>query len=181
LNPAADTYVTREARGKSFGKSDSLLVSRRPEAVSYVRFELRDLDREEIEKAVLRLYATTSSNTGISIFAAGGAKWDENRLTYDRGLRFGGRSVQSGAIRGESWVEIDVTSLVRRDGSLTLALATSGQPVSFASRETGDHAPQLVVTIDDQDGDDRDGGDEDDDHDDDDDDHDDEDARGSDD
>jgi len=147
LNPLADTYVSREAQGRRIGKSDTLLVNSKPQTVSFLRFEMRELDDgEKVTKAVLRLYANTSSTTGISVFRAGGGKWDEN-ITSEKAPKFGGRSVRMRNIDGGKWVEIDVTALVRGKKSVNLALTTGGLQASFASRETGDHAPQLVITV----------------------------------
>jgi hypothetical protein len=52
----------------------------------------------------------------------------------------------STAVKANSWVEIDVTSLVSANGLLSLAATTSGgTAISLASRESGANAPQLVV------------------------------------
>jgi hypothetical protein len=46
-----------------------------------------------------------------------------------------------------TWVDYDVTSLVRGDGLVSFALTgTSSDGTDFTSREGGANAPQLLIT-----------------------------------
>jgi hypothetical protein len=150
----ADAYVNRSERNRNFGRTNTLRVEGRPSITAFIRFDLGEADADddvagsEVEqqrrRIVLRLYATEGSRRGVSVSSAGDDNWNENRITYNSAPDYGGRSVESGSF-GSGWVEIDVTSLVRGRGEVTLVLTTNGDAeLGFASREVDNRAPHLV-------------------------------------
>jgi hypothetical protein len=52
----------------------------------------------------------------------------------------------SGSFGAGAWTNVDITQLVTGNGTYNFALTTtSGTAFSLASRESGAHAPQLVI------------------------------------
>jgi PKD repeat protein len=96
--------------------------------------------------AKLRLFTTDPSSDGGSAFPVSSA-WTEPGVSWTTSPAITGASVASaGATTKGRWVELDVTRAVRGDGVVSFALrSTSANAAGYASRETGDRAPQLVV------------------------------------
>ena len=51
----------------------------------------------------------------------------------------------SGAFATGVWTMVNVTALVKGNGTYSFALTTAGAEIDLASRESGANAPQLVI------------------------------------
>jgi len=112
---------------------------------SYLRFDISGLNGRPIQQVLLRLWANTGSNRGIIVRSVND-DWSEGEVTFQNAPDPEGKSIKSGRFSGGDWITLDVTSLVKGEGSLNLILLTTDKTQSnMASRETGDHAPQLIV------------------------------------
>jgi hypothetical protein len=112
---------------------------------SYLRFNLTGLNGTVI-KATLRIYANSASTSGIQAHGVIDTNWGEKTITYANAPAMSGVVSTSTAVKANSWVEMNVTSLVSANGLLSLAVTTSGATaINLASRESGANAPQLVV------------------------------------
>ena len=146
LRPVADAFVTSAAPRRNFGRARTLAVDRRPTVRSYLRFRLRGVVGP-VRQATLRLYVVRAKGRGVRVAAVRGRAWKEQSLTY-AGAPPVARPIVRGPAPASGWVDIDVTGLVRRAGTVNLAL-THGTPagkIAFASREAGARAPRLVIT-----------------------------------
>ena len=72
--------------------------------------------------------------------------WDELTVIYNTPLTIGAAAGTSTALpAANTWVNVDVTSLVQGNGTVDMAMMTSdGTAVPFSSRQ-GANPPQLVV------------------------------------
>jgi hypothetical protein len=146
LKPVADAVVNSAAPRRNFGRTRALHVDRRPTERAYLRFRVKRL-AGPIRRATLRLYATRVRGHGLRVAAVRSHRWSERRITFATAPR-PGATVARTQVAGRGWIVFDVTRLVRRAGTVDLALASAAPTghIAFASRETGGHAPRLVVT-----------------------------------
>ncbi len=139
--------MSKSAPETNFGSNRFLRVDSRPEMLSFLRFDVSGLNGQQPAQVLLRIYANTGSNTGLLVRLVGDRPWSETDISYLNAPEARGKSVRSGPYSGGSWITLDVTSLVKSDGPVTLALLTTDRTQSnFSSRETGSQAPQLIIT-----------------------------------
>jgi hypothetical protein len=143
-----DTYVDQSKPTSNFGASSSLIVNgnNNPAKDIYIRFPVNNISGT-VQRAILRIFATTNeTKDGPAVYTTT-SSWNETSVTYNtRPARTSGVLADAGAIGTGTWVEYDVTSAVRENGSYSFNLtATSSDGATFSSRE-GSNAPQLVVT-----------------------------------
>jgi len=148
LHPEADAQV-REASPTTNYATWRLRVDggADPDVDSYLRFTIPSSDRS-ISRAVLRLYATSGTVNGPAVYTTG-TDWTEAGITWaNRPARTSDATDKKGVIAANSWVEFDVTALVRSFGTHNFVLATiSSDGADFNSREAAADKPQLVVTL----------------------------------
>jgi len=145
----ADARVKQESPTSNYGTSIKLDVdgSSGKQVESYLRFNVSGVSGS-VQRATLRLYATTNGTTnGPAVYAAGNT-WTETGITWNnRPALVSGASDNRGAISPNTWVEFDVTPLVIGNASYSFALVgDSSDGVEFSSRE-GSAPPQLIVTV----------------------------------
>jgi hypothetical protein len=142
----ADAYVSRFREHRNFGGSPALRTSahRRLER-SYLRFAVAQLPGE-VTAARLRLYAETASRHGYAVRTVTSRNWSESTITYATAPTPGRVVATSGPVERDTWTSVDITALVRGEGTLDIVLTTDDRSAAlYASRETGASAPQLVV------------------------------------
>ncbi len=73
--------------------------------------------------------------------------WSETGVTYNTRPAIDGATLSTlGAVSVGTWYELDVTSAVTGNGTISLGLRSSnGDGADYASREDATFAPQLVV------------------------------------
>ena len=145
FKPVADALVTSAAPSRNFGASSKLGVDRRPLIRSYLRFRLSGVSGA-VATATLKIYVTRFNGRGITVRAIARRAWTERKVTFRKSPALKA-VVTSFTVASTGWAEVDVTKLVKGNGTVELAL-THGTPpgvISFASREAGARAPQLSV------------------------------------
>ena len=143
--PVADSYVNETSPTSNYGTSSSLRVDGSPFVRSYLRFNVQGL-AGTITKATLRVYATSSSSVGYGASGVSDNSWGETTLNYTNAPALGPVVASSGSFTGPIWKELDVTVLITGDGTYSIALTTPHTTaISFASREAGANAPQLII------------------------------------
>lgn len=146
---SADAYVDSSAASRNFGASQSLEADGQPNRISYLRFNVSNLSGSVVS-AKLRLYATDKSGQagGGTLFQTSSTGWNETGVTYNTRPSTTGSAIGSlGQVQAGQWYEIDVTDAIT--GNDTYSFALTGNAIDgagYASRESGSHAPQLVVT-----------------------------------
>jgi len=143
----ADARVVRVRPNTNFGSAPRLVSDASPRTESFLRFRVtRVRASERVAKARLRLYAADASSNGPAIYTTA-ATWSEKRITWrNRPPRTSRRLANTGSVRGRSWVEFDVTSAVRGNGTYSFVLAPTSGDLSTHSREARTLRPQLVLT-----------------------------------
>lgn len=155
----SDTYVRGGAYAdQAYGGSTRLRVkdaSDRYTRISYVRFSLAGI--KSASHAELSLYVRRLSNgTPVTVSASGAAdeSWNETTMTWNTRPAISGAAVASRSLSSaQSWVTLDVTSVVRaalKAAATTVTIvvdshAHENRMAEFSSRE-GSHPPTLAIT-----------------------------------
>jgi hypothetical protein len=146
IAPVADAYVSRARPDRNFGTSPTLHTDGFPKPErSYLRFDLSEVSGT-VNNTTLRLYAETGSRTGFTVRTVPTAGWSEGTITYANAPTPGPVVAVSGPLTAEHWASVDVTDLAQGAGMVAIVLTGDDKATSlYASRETGQTAPQLVV------------------------------------
>jgi hypothetical protein len=144
--PVADSYVNESSPTVNYGSSLTLRADGSPLVRSYLRFNVQGLGGN-VTQATLRVYANSSSSVGYSIHGVSDNSWGEGTINYTNAPALGPVEGSSGIVSAPVWKEFNVTVLINGDGTYSFALTTTHTTaISFASRESGANAPQLVIT-----------------------------------
>lgn len=145
--PSADAYVYATNPASNYGSAVNLRVDASPDTRSYLRFVVSGLNGAAVTSARLRMYANSANTTGYTVSTLSNNSWAENGITFSNAPAPGSAISTSPAITAGQWVEADVSSYIKAEGTYSLVLTTtSSTNTSLGSREAGGNAPQLVVT-----------------------------------
>lgn len=144
FSAAADATVRADVPDTTHGSQSTLRVDSSPRARAYLRFNVAGLTRS-VRRATLRLYTRSGAGDyGIELRDTGA--FAESTLTYANAPPVGVPVARTGAFGTGQWISLDATSLVRANGAVHVALATSSSTARLlASREDAAYRPQLVV------------------------------------
>jgi tartrate-resistant acid phosphatase type 5 len=142
---SADAYVDSVNSQSNAGNSTSIRVDASPILRSYLRFTVPAVSGT-ITRAVLRVYARSTLGSSFSLASTTGS-WSESTITYANAPSLGTTIGRSPTANAESWVDIDVSSLVKSAGQYNLVMFTSSTTAaSFHSRENI-NAPRLILSL----------------------------------
>ena len=143
--PAADATVDGAAPATNFGQSGTLRCKANTDARSYIRFDLPG----SVVSAKLKVYVNNAAPHpgGFEVRGVSDNTWTEAGLTHANAPAMGPIVGSSGGLAGPGYVEIDVTSLLVGQSSLSLALTTpSNTQLSLGSGESV-NPPLLVLAF----------------------------------
>ena len=145
----ADAYVQEANPTATSGTSADLEVIRAggQSAESYFRFTVSGVSGA-VQSARLRVYSTTeTAKDGPELYTTGNT-WTETEITWEnRPRRASTASGDQTLVRKFSWLEYDVTALVREDGTYSFVLAgDTDERLLFSSRESS-NGPELIITV----------------------------------
>ena len=143
----ADTRVSSGTPSQNFGSSGTVRARLASASTiqSYLRFTVAGLTNQRVTAAVLRVFVTDPSVDGGKITAAPGG-WSEATLSWENAPGIGTSVLDShGTVFPDSWVEFDVSAVVKGEGTYDFGLSSdSGNAAIYSSRE-GANPPELVV------------------------------------
>jgi hypothetical protein len=150
LTPVADAYVDSSQTGVNFGTNGQIRVDASPIVRGYLRFDLSAVPGT-ITGATLRVYATSGSTAGHTVYSVADTTWDERTITWSNAPAIGASSVGgSGAITANTWTAVDVSSLVTGKTPLSMSMVgINGTAIAYVSKDSTTlpaNKPQLVVT-----------------------------------
>jgi hypothetical protein len=143
----ADSYV-REGSTSNYGTNAQLWVDGDVGASyeTYLKFTVSGI-AGTVQSAVLRVYSTSGTVGGPTVYAAASA-WTETAVNWNTrpALTSSGLDTK-GAIASGIWTEYNVTAQITSNGTYSFALIpTNTDGASFSARE-GSQPPQLVITF----------------------------------
>jgi hypothetical protein len=147
FNPVADAYVVQTSASTNYGSSTSLKVDASPVTRSYLRFDVSGLGGAPVQSALLYIYANSANATGFSVQAEASNSWTENQITFANAPAIGNTINGSKAFSAGTWVEVDISSYIKAEGTYSLVLSsTSSTSTNLASRQDATHAPELALS-----------------------------------
>jgi hypothetical protein len=148
FTPAADSYVDSSKTTTNYGGLTTLRTDASPIVKSYMRFTVQGLNGGTVSQARLMIYANSASTQGLTAQSVADNTWGETTLTYTNAPALGSALASSGAVSTGTWVTLDVTSYVNKEGTFSFGVTTPGTTaISLASRESGTNSPKLLVSI----------------------------------
>ncbi|MFG1652465.1 DNRLRE domain-containing protein [Micromonospora sp. NPDC049275] len=150
FTPVADTYVQSDTASTNYGTSTQVVVDNSPARRMFLRFTVSGVSGT-VTSAKLRLRTISGNNgsdAGGTFRAMANTTWSETATTWSNQPTIDGTTLGSlGAVAGNTWYEVDVTSAVTGNGTYSFgATSASGDGAYYDTRESGGDAPQLVVT-----------------------------------
>jgi len=143
--PIADAYVNSGSTTTNYGSWTTLRADASPDVHSYLRFNVQGLSGN-VSRATLRIFANSSSSVGCNANIVSDNTWTESTVNYGNAPSVGGAIGSSTPFGTGVWFTIDVTTYITGNGTYNLGLTTpSSTAISFASRESGANAPQLII------------------------------------
>lgn len=143
---AEDTYVRSASPDKNYGDRSTIQADGRPEKWGLVRFQVSGLPTSaSISSARLRMYVIDGSRDAVDVYTVSG-QWSEATTTWENAPALGGKvAAFATPLSSGRWAEVDVTSAVKGNGSVSFyLLSVSSNGVDFASSETS-NVPELIV------------------------------------
>lgn len=145
FSAVADTFARSTEPDRNFGTRSSVRTDASPYVSGFLRFDPDGL-AAPISSAILRIYAGSANSRGIDVRGLTTNSWGEATLTYRNMPAVLSVVSSSGRITAGTWIQWDVTSLVRGNDPVSFGLtSTSITATSLASRESS-NGPQLIVT-----------------------------------
>jgi uncharacterized delta-60 repeat protein len=163
LHDTADAYVKDGAAANSNFGGVSDLESKKnttgTNRLSYLKFDLSSLNPATIGTVSLKLFGelnnTNQTNVATSVFGSNNTTWGENTITWNNKPATTGGALATTTIVNNTpqWYSWDITAYVKSQlaaghKTITLVLQNGGTSdpfATFASKEAGVNAPQLVV------------------------------------
>ena len=145
FTPIADAYVNSGSVTTNYGAVTTLRTDASPDLHSYLRFNIQGVGGN-ITRATLRIYANSASTIGCTANSLSNNTWTESTITYSNAPSVGSVIGSSSPFGAGAWISINVTTYITGNGTYNFGLTTpSSTAISFASREAGANAPQLIV------------------------------------
>jgi hypothetical protein len=148
LTPVADSYIDTSNATANFGTLTQIRVDGSPIVNSYLKFTVPSLSGSSVKQVRLLIYANSASGSGIAAKTVSDNSWGETTINASNAPAMGSTLSTSPAVVTGTWITYDVTSYVTGQGTFSFGLSTAGgTAISLASRESGAHSPQLIVTM----------------------------------
>ena len=150
LRPTDDASVLMESRLRNFGTMDDALKVDGDSGVynSLIRFDLTSIERDTVNRAVLRLYAVDGSPSGGTFVSTTVTEWDHYSVTWNSAPAADGNVLATlGAVVPYRWYEVDVTNYARGGKPISIRITPShGNRCAYASsREAYGRGPELWI------------------------------------
>lgn len=157
--PIADAYVQSGGQANNnFGNNPSLVVKSDVAGYgrkSYLKFDVGEINHDQVESAVLRLYAAgvnTDPERTINIYVTDN-QWNESTITWNNAPAGADQLSSITVTRETGWYEFDLTEYFKSnaiEGIVSFLVMNPGpntqkNDVSFTSREGDGNKPQLIV------------------------------------
>jgi len=145
FTPIADAYVNSGSTTTNYGAVTTLRTDASPDLHSYLRFNVQGLSGS-VSRATLRIFANSASTIGCNANSLSNNTWTESTINYNNAPPVGSVVGSSSPFGIGVWITINVTVYITGNGTYNFGLTTtSSTAISFASRESGANAPQLII------------------------------------
>ena len=154
VGPVGDAQVQSSSPTSSYGGATTFrLRGASPTYNGYLKFDVAGVTGT-VQSAKLRLFVTDRSVDGGHLyevsnnFLGTSTPWTESALTWNNAPAIAGTELQSvGATTLNTWVELDVSSVVTGNGTYSFGLTSPSTDSEYYSSKEGANPPQLVLTL----------------------------------
>jgi hypothetical protein len=150
FTPTDDSFVALGLPTTSYGTTAKLEVDNSPVKHILLKFTVAGVGAGTVTSAKLHLYAVDPSSVGGQFYRVSSSSWSEQTVTWATAPAADPAPVASlGAVSAGAWYEVDLTSIVTGDGTVSLRVtSTSTNGADYASKEGAPGlTPSLVVTV----------------------------------
>ena len=150
FTPSDDAYIDAGAPASNFGSNTRLMVDNSPVRHTLLKFNVSGIGSNTVAGAKLRLYCLDGSSAGGNFYRVANNSWSEGAVNWNNAPAADASSLATlGTVAAGTWYEVDVTSLITGDGSVSLRVSSlSSNGADYSSKEgTAGFAPQLIVTL----------------------------------
>jgi hypothetical protein len=144
FGPTADAYTSSDKPSRNYGTATTLRPDSSPVRNGYLRFDVSGLSAP-VTKATLKLFARSNSSSGITLHGVSTNSWTETGITYANAPAIGSSVAGSGRMSSGTYVSIDATSLVKGNGTVSMALKTISTSSKTLDSREGANKPSLIV------------------------------------
>lgn len=136
-------------RNENYGSERELLVDDDSGVLdALLRFDLSNINTQEISSALLRLYCINKSDSGGILGETVSSDWNENQVTWANApVALGAPMHSLGPVETAEWYEIDVMRLFSGESKSAVSIrmtSNSWDRAGYSSKE-GSEPPQLVL------------------------------------
>jgi PKD repeat protein len=147
IAPSDDTYADAGEPTAIKGNASDLRVRTGSRVLhTYLKFTVSGAGA--VDGATLRLFVTEASVDGGSLYLVPTNTWSEASLNWSNKPEPSGTPIDTlGAVAANTWVELDVSTVVTGDGTYSFALINASNDVArYSSSEAATGDPELVLS-----------------------------------
>ena len=147
FTPTDDAEIRKAYAAANYGASALLTSDGKPVVDFLVKFTVSEVNGRLVSSAKLKLHNVDASARGGDLYSVGSA-WSEKTVTWNNApVPSASVIARLPAVTAGSPYEVDLTSLVRGDGTYALRVKnTSRNASAYGSRESTS-PPQLILTV----------------------------------
>lgn len=144
--PVDDATVLLASPNANFGQVAELETDNSPVKNFLVKFEVAGVGQRFISSATLRLYNTNASGAGGNFHEVLDSTWQEETITWNNAPTEEPEVFASlGATSIGQWEEVNLTSIVSGDGTVSLRVTSHTSDGADYSSKEGGNAPELII------------------------------------
>src|SRR6266516_1934177 len=147
FRPTDDATIRADMPTTNLGTSTTLVADASPVRDFLLRFSVTGVGSCQVTSAKLRLFQVDSSDKGGD-FHTTASNWSEGIVTWNNAPAAGPQTIASlGSVSTGKWFEVDVTSIVSGDSSVSLRVSSPSGDGAYYSSKEGSNPPQLVLAL----------------------------------
>ncbi len=139
FKPEADSFVSSQYPKQNFGSRANIAIDGNPLQSGLIRFTVKGTSNRFVTKAILALNVTDSSYAGGKFYSVP-SSWTETGVTWENAPKLSNGSqliTQLANVQSGKQVQVDVTRLIRGDGTYTIRIDSDNKDVvKYGSRES---------------------------------------------
>jgi len=143
----ADSYVSRDKANKIYGDDKEVKVDE--DKAAFLKFDLRPLLGQPVEKATLRIYVTNSSKSIQLLKNVPDTTWNETTLTFDNKPQSGDVIAQVANTEKKQWKDLDITQYIHDNAGKIVSLVIDASALNknnlYFDAKGGPNPPVIVV------------------------------------
>jgi hypothetical protein len=125
----------------------TLQIDKSPDMHFLLKFTVAGVSGQPVTSAKIRLYNVNSSVKGGDYYRVNDNSWQEGTVNWNNAPAADATPLATlGSVSVNTWVEVDVTSLVTSDGTYSRRVTTTSTDDADYSSKEGANPPKLVIT-----------------------------------